>query len=326
MRRLIALLLSLLPFSLVAADEPVPLEPRLLVAFSSYRDRPKHPMVYFYRHDGRDRGEIVGKIPAPANRVDYCASLSADGRRCAFASELENNPSRVLMWDIAGEKLVELPAINDSPNAQLQTSLAGNGRLLAFASWNRPNSSARWDVQLYDVAAGKLMLPPGLNTQAFDEQMPAISGDGNWIAYVTNAQDTQGLSDIYLYNVASDEVVRIDKANSADREIDPALNQDGRLLAFVSDRPSGAGGRDIYLFDRNENKLLPMPGLNTVAHEQSPSLSPDGRYIAFVSERIRGEGERDVFIYDRTTNQLLETPGLNSKTEDFDPCIVRLAP
>jgi Tol biopolymer transport system component len=311
--------------SVVCADEPAPVEPRLLVAFSSYRDRPKHPMIYFYRHDGRDRGEIVSKIPAPPNRVDYCASLSADGRLCAFSSELENNPSRVLMWDIGQEKLVELPAINDSPNAQLQTSLSGDGRLLTFSTWNRPNSSARWDVQLYDVAAGKLLLP-GLNTQAFDEQMPAISGDNKWIAYVTNAKDSQGLSDIFLYDMASDQIDRASKANSVYREIDPALDRDGSLLAFVSNRPGGAGGRDIYLFDRNDNKLLPLDGLNSVAHEQSPSLSQDGRFIAFVSERISGEGERDVFIYDRTTKQLLSTPGLNSKTEDFDPCIIQLVP
>jgi hypothetical protein len=50
-----------------AADPPK----RLLIAFSSYRDRPKHAQVYFYEHDGVAKGKIVGSIDTIANRQDY---------------------------------------------------------------------------------------------------------------------------------------------------------------------------------------------------------------------------------------------------------------
>src|SRR5438046_2075608 len=35
---------------------------RLLIAFGSYRDRPKHPNIFFYEHDGIGNGKIVGKV------------------------------------------------------------------------------------------------------------------------------------------------------------------------------------------------------------------------------------------------------------------------
>ncbi len=223
-----------------------------------------------------------------------------------------------------GDVVVELPAINDSPNAQVHTSLSGDGKFLTFASWNRPSSGGRWDVQLYDKAGGRLLPLPGLNTQVFDERMPDVSGDGRLIAYSSNSTGTPGPPNIYLYRLGEGDVVANAKMNSAGRDIEPALSSDGRLLAFVSDRPEGQGGLDIYLYDRVADEHLALPEVNSVAHEQSPSLSQDGRFIAFVSERLSGKGERDIFIYDRNTQKLLPTPELNAVQEDFDPCVVVL--
>lgn len=295
--------------------------PKLLIAFSSYHPRPKHPQVFFYEHDGTSLGKIIGTTTASGRRVEYRPSLSYDGRYCALASEEENKASRIFFWDVKQKKLTDLPTINDSPNAQLHAALSGNGRYLAFAAWNRPPDGGRWDVILYDVL-GKTIVPlPGLNTQRFDERMPALSGDGKWLAFVSN---TAGGSDVYLYDLRSGQLVETKNLNSSSMDVRPTLSADGRLMAFVSDRRGGRGGRDIYLYDRQTKKLLPLPGLNSAGHEQSPSLSASGRYIAFVSERIRGAGERDVYLYDRRTQRLLPTPGLNGNYEDFDPCVVEL--
>jgi Tol biopolymer transport system component len=297
---------------------------KLLIAFASYRERPRHPKIYFYEHDGVSAGKVVGSIDAVNQRSDYHPSLSHDGRFCAFASELENQTGRIQLWNMKAKKLVDLPGINSSPNAQLGPSLSGDGRLLAFAAWNRPGGSQRWDVFLYDVPAKKLLDLPGLNTPAFDERMPAMSGDGRFLAFASNAKGGAGLTDIYLYDRSAGKVPTLPGLNSPHMEVEPSLSADGRLIAFVSDRPGGKGGRDIYLFDRGAGKLLPLPGLNSVAQEQSPALSPDGRFLAFVSERLDGAGERDIFLYDRQTRKLLPTPGLNAKQDDFDPCMIVL--
>lgn len=295
---------------------------RLLIAFASFRERPHHPKIYFYEHDGVASGKIAGSIEAVDMRSDYRPSLSHDGRYCAFASELENQTGRIQLWDRVDKKLIELPGINDSPNAQQNPALSGDGRWLAFAAWDRPGGSSRWDLFLYDISSRKMADLPGLNTPRFDERMPTLSRDGSWLAFVTNAG--AGLTDVYLYHRPTHAVHSLPELNGPTTDFEPCLSADGQFVAFVSDRPGGSGGRDIYLFDRAGRRFLPLPGLNSSAQEQSPALSPSGRYLAFVSERRTGVGERDIFLYDRQTQRLLPTPGLNSKQEDFDPSVIEL--
>jgi Tol biopolymer transport system component len=312
---------SVIPLFTTAQD---PAPRRLLIAFSSYRDRPKHARVYFYEHDGVSKGKIVDSIDPVQNRQDYHPIVSSNGKICAFASELENQSSKVFVYDLTQKKLVTPKELNKSPGAQLHPSVNADGTLVAFASWDKPGASQRWDVMLFSIPGTKFLDTPGLNTPKFDEHMPALSADGRWLAYVSNRTGGVGLADIWLYDRKAQEVVAIPEINSAFADLTPCLSADGKLIAFASDRPTGKGGRDIYLYDRSKKSFLPLPGVNSVANEQTPSLSPDGRYLAFVSERIKGEGERDIYLYDRATQKLLPTPGLNSKREDMDPCVIVL--
>lgn len=295
---------------------------KLLLAFASYRDRPMHAKTFFYEHDGVSEGKIIGSIEPVNLRQDTHPSLTADGKLCAFNLELENNAGRIGLWDMTTKKLIDLPNLNDSPNALMGASICNDGHYLAYSAWRKPGASQRWDIFLYDLVAKKPVDLPGLNTQEHDERMPAISGDGRFIAFASNRPGGAGLTDIYLYDRNDDRVVAIPEMNSPRMDLDPSLSADGRLIAFSSDRSGGMGGRDLYLFDRIDKKFLPLPGLNSVGHEQSPSLSSDGRFIVFVSERIGGAGERDIYLYDREAQKLLPTPGLNAKQEDFDPCVV----
>ena len=314
------LAVCLLTATVRAQEAPAP---RLLLAYGSYKDRGKYPTVTFYEHDGQKTGKVIGTIP-PANlRSDSHPSLSHDGRWCAFTSELENLTSRILLWDLTAKQLVDLPVVNDSPNSLQHSALSGNGRVLAFAAWNRPGSSNRWDTLRFDIDSKQMQTPTPWNSPSTDERMPALSADGGLLAFVSNASDS-GVADIQLWDHRSGRELPIAGLNSPARDVEPSLSADGRWIAFVSDRAGGSGARDIYLFDRQSNQLVPLPGLNSVAQEQMPSLSPDGRYIAFVSERRSGLGERDVFLYDRESAHLLPTPDLNSVREEIDPCLIVL--
>jgi len=306
-------------------ESPAPeFTPRVMIAYSAYQPRPRHPAVYFYHHDGVSQGKVVGSITPTGKRSDYHATLSSDGRWCAFAAEVENNTSKVLLWDVEKAALVELPDSNDTPHAQLYAALSGDGKLIAYSAWSHPQGVGRWDVLVYDVI-GKRRLPlGGLNTNEFDERMPSIDAHGRLMAFTSNAKTGKGLSDIYVYDFETADAEHDPQLNTPYRETEPSLSADGRLVAFSSDRPGGEGGRDIYLYDRLKREYLPLPGLNYVSHEQSPKLSPDGRYLVFVSERLAGQGERDVFLYDRQTAKLLPTPGLNGAHEDIDPCVIVL--
>jgi Tol biopolymer transport system component len=307
----------------VPAQKPTPI--KLLIAFASYRERPKHSNIFFYEHDGIATGKITGSVGTPRAiaSAEGHPSLSHDGRYCVFTYEVENKTSRINCWDLKEQKLVELPVINDSQNAVLGPSSSGDGNLIAFTTWNREGGPGPgWHVFLFDKSAKKLTDLPGLNSQAFDDRMPALSGNGRFIAFASNRKGGAGLTDILLYDREVNKNLPLVELNSKFTEVEPSLNADGSLIAFASERPDGVGGRDIYLFDRASRKFLPLPGLNTPAHELSPCLSQDGRYLVFVSERVDGQGERDIYLYDRQAQKLLPTPGLNSKTEDFDPNVI----
>jgi Tol biopolymer transport system component len=303
-----------------AADPPK----RLLIAFSSYRDRPKHAQVYFYEHDGVAKGKIVGSIDTIANRQDYHPILTKNGKLCAFASELENQTSKIFVYDMAQKKLVTPPKLNESSGALLHPTANADGSVIAFAAWDKTNAGQRWDLLLYDLAGQKLIETPLLKLPKFDQRMPALSANGRWLAFVSNRKDGVGGTDIWLYDRQDAKVIAMPQINSPLADLTPSLSEDGNLIAFASDRAGGQGGRDIYLYDRAKKSFLPLPGVNSAANEQTPCLSPDGRYLVFVSERIKGEGERDVYLYDRQAQKLLPTPGLNSKRDDMDPCVIVL--
>jgi tricorn protease-like protein len=313
------------------AQHPAPA--KILIAFASVKERrdPPYPKIYFYEHDGISKGKVLDAIDTISkgvnnSKADMHPSLTRDGRYCAYSSQLGIlDGARIQVWDRREKKLLDLPNIQENPKVhQMGPSFSADGKMLAFGAWARPGSSPRWGVFLYDMAGKKTIDLPKLNRENSDQRMPALSGDGKFLAFASNAPGGKGATDVYLYDIAAKKVMAIPEMNSKNLDMQPALNGDGRLIAFSSDRPGGVGSRDIYLYDRLDKKFLPLPGLNSIAAEQSPSLSPDGRYLAFVSERLSGAGERDIYLYDRQTQKLLLTPGLNSKEDDFDPFILNM--
>lgn len=323
--------LSLLQHDRSQAQDAKPT--KLLIAFASTRERwdPPYPKIHFYEHDGVSQGKLLESIDTISkgvnnSRADMHPSLSDDGRYCTFASQIGiANGGQTEIWDRKDKKLLDLPGLHGLLKThQMGATQSGDGGLIAFSAWAWPGRSVRWNVLLYDTATKKTIDVPKLNHEAFDQRMPALSADGRYVAYASNAKPGVGLTDIYLYDVKEKAVIGLPEMNSKSADLQPALSGDGRLIAFASDRPGGAGNRDIYLYDRVDSKFLPLSGVNSPAAEQSPSLSADGRYLAFVSERISGAGERDIYLYDRQTQKLLPTPGLNSKQDDFDPCVIVL--
>jgi len=296
--------------------------PRLLLAFSSFRDRPLHPRLYFYEHDGAGQGRPAGGIPPVDLRVDTHPTLARGGRLVACASELENSQSETRIWDrAAGQDVAGLAGLNLPDAVQIGAAISADGGWVAFASLRRPGP-AGWNVGLYRLAE-RLVVEVPVNTDD-DEHSPSLSGEARLLAFVSNRPGGGGLQDLHVFDRAGGRMLPTPGLNTGRRELDPALSADGRLLAFTSDRPGGAGSRDIYLYDLRQQRLLPLPGLNGIGIDQTPALTADGRYLAFVAERASGAGERDVYLYDRERERLLPTPELNSKAEDFDPAVIVL--
>jgi Tol biopolymer transport system component len=155
--------------------------------------------------------------------------------------------------------------------ALLLTSCAPAGQLLHFPfdpggrSLNSPFSEtepgitscylvftstrqSKQDIYLFDLETQRLADLPGLNALDAIASSPAISADGNSIAFVLSRQ---GQSDIYLYNRGTQQLRNLTGSLNADVR-NPSLSSDGNLIAFEM----GVNGQwDIGLCDRTGQLL-----------------------------------------------------------------------
>ena len=177
---------------------------------------------------------------------------------------------------------------------------------------------------------------------------PAISADGRWIAFdskATNlvAGDTNGLSDIFVYDAQTATIARVSVgpggAQADDNSGHPAISADGRFVAFTSFAtnlvPGGTSGvSNVFVYDRqtvSTSRVSAGPG-GAAANDASefPAISADGRWVAFHSgadNLVAGDtnGLYDVFLYDRqtaTTTRVSAAPGgANGNHASFFPAI-----
>ena len=124
-----------------------------------------------------------------------------------------------------------------------------------------------------------------------DDYSPAISPDGQWVAFASNRLQN---AELYLMDLTDRSLRQLTHTDELD-EYMPAFSPDGKSLAFVTERTRGgimlppiqASGSDpsraaIYLMDidgRNQRPLVDVDGA-----DRAPVFSPDGQKIAFESK------------------------------------------
>ncbi len=161
----------------------------------------------------------------------YNPSLSADGNYVAFDSSATdlvtgdtNTGSDVFAHDLTAIKTIRVSVASDGTQGDLwsyQPSISGEGRYVAFESGATnlvtTDTNARQDIFVRDL------LNPGLTTRVSvytdgyqatdDSKMPAISSDGQCVAFESIATDlvpgdTNGFRDIFAhYNAISHRAV-----------------------------------------------------------------------------------------------------------------------
>lgn len=140
--------------------------------------------------------------------------------------------------------------------------------------------------------------PAELDSRYTDEQ-PALSGDGRFLAFVSNRNGTRG---ILLYDLRRQQFVNLPRLNRRDAIAEtPSLSYTGRYIVYIA---SDRARPEVELYDRATQQIQVI----TTGYRgwvRNPSISPDGRYIAFETG-IRGQW--DIEMLDRGPNIELDIP------------------
>jgi len=263
---------------------------------------------------------------------------------------------RQIFWRDRKEGITKLVSKNgggeEGNSNSAAPSISADGRHVVFEtaatnlSANDKNTYLR-DVFLWDQQSGQLTLISKTadgSTGNGESYEPVISGDGNTIAYTSNASDIIQLEpvfntpNIYVHNVSSGRTEFITKdyeTGKAGSGYSPSISEDGSKIAFCaySYRLVKADNNnlwDIFLWQRG------VPGLKRISmtatggernqgDESSsrvvwPSISGDGNNIVFAttsSNIVGGDNNslQDIFLYNISSGGIKRVSTANGITE-----------
>ncbi len=226
--------------------------------------------------------EGLGDVPQSSNAFRSAAKLAPKRAEVVLALGRvywhSNDPSLALAQFQS--------LLSDSPKKEILLQLAG----LTGDAYHvqRLRTEGSDDYEQTFTEKGNIMT---FTAKYNDDYSPAISPDGNWIAF---SSDRLQNTELYLMNLTDHSLRQLTHTNELD-EYMPAFSPDGKSIAFVTERTRGgmmfppiqASGSDpsrasIYLMDidgRNQRPLVDADGA-----DRAPVFSPDGQKIAFESK------------------------------------------
>jgi Tol biopolymer transport system component len=155
---------------------------------------------------------------------------------------------------------------------------------------------------------------------------PAISGDGRFVAFYSDASnlvpgDTNRARDVFAHDRQTAETTRVSVgpggAEATGDSFAPAISGDGRYVVFSSSASNLVPGdtnraNDIFLRDRVANTTarisVGVGGAEPNGGSHTPAISANGNVVAYASDATNlvsndVNGVRDVFVYDRATGK-----------------------
>jgi Tol biopolymer transport system component len=185
----------------------------------------------------------------------------------------------------------------------LHPSLSADGRLVAFSSAANNlvagDAGANQDVFVYDR---QTQLIKRLTKNSGSSIDPVISADGKHVAFSSDAAnlvvgDTNALSDVFVYDLATDVIERVSVAdNEAQADAaaaTPDISADGNWIVWSSAATNLVSGdsngkADIFVRNRSAQTTLRVSvsstGVESNADAVEPQISDDGTIFAFQSQ------------------------------------------
>ena len=228
---------------------------------------------------------------------------------------------------------IELVSISGSgthgDRSSYEPSLSADGRYVAFVSDARNlvsgDSNASADIFVDDRQADNIQrvsVSSGNGQGDSDSYAPAISGDGRFVAFWSNAAnlvsgDSNDTADIFVFDrqIGTTERVSLGGGGAQANGFSEgaSISGNGRFVSFSSDADNFLsndtnGSTDIFVYDRDNDSIervsIATGGAQADGTSSASSISGSGRYVAFQSTAtnlVAGDsnGASDIFVYDR---------------------------
>jgi Tol biopolymer transport system component len=237
------------------------------------------------------------------------ASISADGRRVAFAVTSDGGgPNEIYVRDIPTGRTYRIdradgpggaPANSDSFNP----AISANGNRVAFTTLATNlvggDTDDLADVYVRDIAAGRTLLASRADGAAGakgngSSEDASLSGDGSRVAFASRATnlgdgDTDERSDVHVRDLAAGRTLLASSARGFPKGDDaylPSISDDGKLVSFASRANYGTGtstDTKLYLRDLAAGTVsfAKVGGTAFTGDVYYAALSGDGSSIAF---------------------------------------------
>jgi len=242
----------------------------------------------------------------------YNPAVSADGRSVAFQA-VSGGRTRILVQTPRGVRSVVSGRTAGSTRFSdpFEPGISADGSRLVFTRSHGVvgvGRSGGSSVEVQDLKTGKRLM---VARSASD---PAISADGRFVAFSSEAEDLPGGGGpgIYLYDLATKKTVQVARGAA----LDPVVARAGRAVAFTV-----TSGQTSYVAvwhaksGKVERVSVARPGLAADGRSDDPSISDDGTRIAFVSTATnlvsrKNDGKKAIYVRDLKagTTSLISNP------------------
>ncbi|MBS4029619.1 MAG: PD40 domain-containing protein [Ignavibacteriales bacterium] len=253
--------------------------------------------TYKERTESIRQNRVEGKIIADVGFGNFYPTFSPNGKQLAYISNKEADYfglSSLYVWDVETKEEKQVTS-----GVRSNISWFPDGKKIAYAktSSDNPHWSKQHDIYVFDITTeDETRLTNGHRANT-----PAVSPDGNTIAYVAGGDGTQN-----LFTLQSDgkNVKRRTNFTNGEQVYNPKWSSDGKKILFDY---SIKDGRDVAELNIENDSVEFL--FNSSFDERNAVFSPDGKKIIYSCDKT---GIFNLYEYNRetkTTAQLTNVLG-----------------